>query len=265
MIPGIQPKNSFTPPPERPRIIPESPALAPTAEIHPSLQVAERIVSVNPDTLGGGQSNYWDVLANPYRAMFSPENMEAMAEMERWSVFKEQDREVYGSDVEVFREFLDVMEDHFDESDIVKKFRQEDFAPEESDWKLLFNEFERARRYAFDKVHMSPEQRQRLLQAKSELNWTIRELALSGAVNAKDCLLMINPKARKVEYMDSKEAIATLKRSGSVADTEQFRKLVLLDQEALAEHAALPQIQEALADPDFPETHVVDDLTRKAA
>jgi hypothetical protein len=240
---NILPRHEVPPPPPEPMVAPAERAYQP----------------VNVEAIDGGRPQYWEVLANPYNEYSLNESLDAALEVERWALLNAAERETYGSDAEVFQKFLSAMMEHFKSSDIVQKFRTRDFKPsgrpEPTDWKQLFSEFERARQYAFGKVDMSSSQRARLLAAKSGLNYSIRELALSGADNAMDCLLMVFPAQRRIHYMSSSEIIAYLKRSASVADTAEFHHQVKLDQAALNEYADLPQVQEALADPDFPDTH----------
>ncbi len=209
------------------------------------IEPVEYTPPATPEVLGSGVYQMFTAPENPYHAYFAQLDMMApqivAQEMaRRWA----EEAEAYGSDTEVFRSFWETMQDHFDQSDIIKKFRSSDFVPSEHDFQAYFREFDRARKYAFEKVPMSAEQRRKLHDTIAETSQDVRHIALNGAEAAGDFFVMADAGAKKIKYMDSKRLLGALKKSGSLTDTETMQRHIQQDLAAMDEYADLPAVKD---------------------
>lgn len=108
---------------------------------------------------------------------------------------------------------------------------------------------------------LSPEQLHDLKQAgRDQLDWNYRHLLVEHATaeagaplkySIEDFFLMINPKARKVQYMESNEILRTLRHSMSNASTDRLSRDVHALRQYEADRDRYPAIADVLDSNDF--------------
>jgi len=187
----------------------------------------------------------------------------AMGMMDQPSYEREGQREV--SDPEAFRLLLETLQSKLKESDAVNHLKQaaeSGHEISEHDVEAVFRAYERALHDSLQKLRteLSPAQLHRLQYAStSELDWSLRDLitrhvAASAEHDTElhyspaDFFLILNPKARKIEYMESSEILGTLRRSMSLSSKDQLKR----DLQIVHQSEALPAVQEFIATDDFP-------------
>lgn len=139
---------------------------------------------------------------------------------------------VYSSEREVLHEFMEAVMDYLKDQPSfqhLKKLAETDPAAiTKFDIDPVFEAYERGLRTAFReiKVDLTRPQRNELQQALAELNWSYKDvianhvLALSeGASQLEydpmDIFLLVNPKARRIEYTSTSEARHLIQHFGS--------------------------------------------------
>lgn len=159
--------------------------------------------------------------------------------------------------------FQDVMEGIYDglkSSDIVNDFRFHGKQVEsEHDVAGVFQAYERALKTALEKSDLTVRQEAKLRHAaQSELDFSLRDVitrhALAGVeageptFDPTEYLLILNPKLRKVDYMDTKEILGVLRRSASLESKDRLK-----DDLRVLEHSPRPEATNALT--EFTNTH----------
>ncbi|MBI3572823.1 MAG: hypothetical protein HY092_01320 [Candidatus Kerfeldbacteria bacterium] len=140
--------------------------------------------------------------------------------------------EVFSRDAEAFQEVLTRLYARLKESDAVDHLRHHQ--PESAhDIEAAYRAYDQALDQAMKKSTLSSKQEARLkFAAHSELDWSLRELVADHLLadedaelrhQPKDFLLMLNPKIRKVDYMESGEILAVLRRSSSLASKDRLK------------------------------------------
>lgn len=172
-----------------------------------------------------------------YAEMLSRMFAEAEAAPDRYDWNPKDDQAVEQSvgkrDSQAFREVMKSMYKRLKESDTINQFRYHGGHLEsEQDVAAVFAAYDRALDKSLEKSDLSDRQDSRLrFAAKSELDWGLRDLITHHVLSEsedrtfepKDFLLMLNPKIRKVDYMDSKEILGVLRRSASMASKDRLK------------------------------------------
>ncbi len=173
-------------------------------------------------------------------------------------------REAEMSDPDAFREFLSTVQAKLKESDAVKQLRsaaEQGQEITEHDVEAVFRAYERAIHDTLQRLksELSPEQLHRLKSAAiSELDWSLRDMIaehVTASAEAEtelrydpsDFFLLLNPKARKIDYMGSGEVLNTLRHSMSRASKDQLKRDLIV----VHQYEHLPAVQEVAVDPDF--------------
>lgn len=153
-------------------------------------------------------------------------------------VNQEYGQEIFPSDTEAFQMFLAEIEQTVKNSDAVKHLQQLVKTGQEvtvHDTEAVFRAYDQAFRSSLSKLksQLSSKQINVLkFQGRSELDWSFRDIVTQHLVAASeselkfdplDFFLLINSKARKIDYMDSGEILATLRHSMSTAATTTER------------------------------------------
>lgn len=137
-------------------------------------------------------------------------------------------------DREAFREVMETVYDGLKNSDIVNDFRFHGKQVEtEHDVEGVFRAYERSLQTALKKSHLTERQEAKLRHAAhSELDFSLRDVitrhALAGTESGDptfdptEYLLILNPKLRKVDYMDTKEILGVLRRSASLESKDRL-------------------------------------------
>lgn len=168
--------------------------------------------------------------------------------------------QAYPSDTAAFRMFMKEVQTELKASANVQDLRQAAKSGEEITVHMVeavFRSYERAIQAALHHLRdtISPEQLQQLRRSsRTELDWSYRDLLVEhitsdGAAPTRfapeDFFLILNPKARKVQYMDRQEILATLRHSMAQGskdalhhDLEIVRRYEPIDvgQEQLTQH-----------------------------
>ncbi len=152
---------------------------------------------------------------------------------------------VEASDLEVYRELMSAILDELKHSDVVRaargKVKGEGYeALTDIERSALLDAFDRARRKAFERVEMSEEQRRRLQHAAtSELNYSLRHYIREGT---PEDWMVLDPKARPVDFMNTTEVLRYLKNSGTPSQDVHF----------LTEDPSVPEeTKQAVAEREF--------------
>jgi hypothetical protein len=122
------------------------------------------------------------------------------------------------SDLEVYRAVMEEILDELKGSDAVRsaraKVKKEGYAAlTDLERDALLDAFDRARRRALERVDMSDEQRRRLqFAATSELNFSLRHYIREGT---PEDWMVLDPKARRVDFMGKTEVLRYLRNSGT--------------------------------------------------
>lgn len=165
---------------------------------------------------------------------------------------------------EAYRLFLESVQKKLKESDAVHHLQQASETGAEitaHDVEAVFRAYERALRETMKKLRqeLTPQQLHNLQSAAtSELDWGLRDMITQHVVanadvdvelryDPTDFFLLLNPKARKIEYMESKEILGVLRRSMSRASKEQLHR----DLDIVHRYEALPAVHDALANDEF--------------
>ncbi|GEM_PF-3146328 len=139
-------------------------------------------------------------------------------------------------DKDAFREVMETVYEGLKNSDIVNDFRFHGRQVEsEHDIEDVFRAYELALKTALKKSDLTARQEAKLrFAAQSELDFGLRDVitrhALAGAESGEstfdpsEYLLILNPKLRKVEYMDSKEILGVLRRSASLESKTKLER-----------------------------------------
>lgn len=158
-------------------------------------------------------------------------------------------------DKDAFQEVMKKTYDGLKNSDIINDFRFHGKQVEsEHDVEAVFRAYGRSLESALKHAHLTDRQEAQLRHAAhSELDFGLRDVitrhAVAGAeagepmYDPSEYLLILNPKLRKVDYMDSKEILKTLRRSASLESKDRLKAdlAVLERSQRLAAKEALTQ------------------------
>lgn len=146
-------------------------------------------------------------------------------------------------DKEAFQEVMTKIYDGLKQSDIINDFRFHGKQVEsEHDVAGVFRAYERSLENALKQACLTDRQAAQLRHAAhSELDYSLRDVitrhAVAGAeagdpaFDPSEYLLILDPKLRKVDYMDSKEILKTLRRSASLESKDRLKgDLTVLEQ-----------------------------------
>lgn len=162
---------------------------------------------------------------------------------------------------EAFQALLSAVQTQLKESDAVHRL-QESVKREDAvtvhDVEAVFRAYDRAFHDSLQRLHreLTPGQFKQLrLAATSELDWSLRDIITQHVTadqagsaelryDPKDFFLLLNPKARKIDYMTSAEILTTLRRSMAQASKEQLKR----DLRVIHQAEAVPAVGDLLAD-----------------
>lgn len=134
----------------------------------------------------------------------------------------------YPKDTVAFRMFMKEVHSELKQSSNVQELRQAAEAGREITVHMVeavFRSYERAIQAAFHRLRdtLHPAQLEQLKGAsRSQLDWSYRDILIEHVAHAdaaptkfspEDFFLILNPKARKVQYMDRREILDTLRHS----------------------------------------------------
>lgn len=209
----------------------------PVAEMYPARETSVQVADMNrfePYSIGAA-----------LHQMFA-EAEQGLDETRYWeSVYLEQE---YPNDTEAFRMYMKEVHRELKESSAVQELRQAVEGGHEVTKDMIqavFRAYERIIGTAANKLRseLAPDQLAKLKQAgRNNLDWSYRGLLVErltqddGApmrYSPEDFFLILNPKARKVQYMERQEILKTLNHSmtrGSVTQ-EQLKRDVQLARE----------------------------------
>ncbi len=222
----------------------------PPAELMPAPIAAERVYERGS-------------IAEMIQTMFrEADEQAASGQFEAW--VPDERREAEMKDPEAFREFLAVIQSKLKESDAVQHLQRATKEGREissHDIEAVFRAYERALHETLNRLRsdLSPEQLHRLRSAAmSELDWSLRDMISQHVVASADAdselhfdptdfFLLLNPKARKIDYMDSQEVLTTLRRSMSRASKDQLKRDLVI----VHHHEAALAVQDLVNQPDF--------------
>ena len=210
----------------------EQPPVAPAAELYAVPEVSRQIADVQP------YEQY--SIAAAIHSMFE-EAEQGVDEINYWeSAYSEQE---YPNDTDAFRMYMKEVHRELKQSPAVQELRQAAEAGREITKDVVqavFLAYERIVASAAGKLRrtLSPEQLSQLKKAgRNNLDWSYRGLLMerltqSGDVPARysleDFFLIINPKARKVQYMERQEILKTLRYTMARGTKEQLQHDVRL-------------------------------------
>lgn len=194
---------------------------------------------------------------NSYLAQLEQQlSAEAAWEQEAWW---EQE---YPNDTQAFRMFMQEVQSSLKESDAVHALRLASAEGKTITPEMISAVF-RAYELAIDKAKrvlrdtLSPEQLHELKQAsRTNLDWSYRHLLAEHATanddvplrySTEDFFLIMNPKARKIEYMQTGEILRTLRHSMSQAGTDALAR----DVQTIRRFESLPAVQDAMDSQEF--------------
>ncbi|USN53580.1 MAG: hypothetical protein H6760_00165 [Candidatus Nomurabacteria bacterium] len=150
---------------------------------------------------------------------------ESVRQMQRARMLIRETEVPEQSDREVYQEVMGRIVDALDESDTVKaartKVKEEGYvALTEIEREQLVKVFERARDEAIRSVEMSDAQRSRIRFAvRSELNYSLRDHIIHGT---PEVWMILDPSARPVDFMDSREILQYIRNSGAPSRDVDF-------------------------------------------
>ncbi|MEK7538151.1 MAG: hypothetical protein AAB619_04240 [Patescibacteria group bacterium] len=210
----------------------EQPPVAPAAELYAVPEVSRQIADVQP------YEQY--SIAAAIHSMFE-EAEQGVDEINYWeSAYSEQE---YPNDTDAFRMYMKEVHRELKQSPAVQELRQAAEAGREITKDVVqavFLAYERIVASAAGKLRrtLSPEQLSQLKKAgRNNLDWSYRGLLMerltqSGDVPARysleDFFLIINPKARKVQYMKRHEILKSLRYSLSLGNKDRLQNDVRL-------------------------------------
>lgn len=213
----------------------EQPPLQPAIELYPVSTAAEHLVDV--------QSYESYSIAASINSMFAEAETGA-DESSFWeNRYFEQE---YPNDTEAFRLYMKEVYRELKHSTAVQELRQaaeHGQAITKAMVESVFHAYERIVSTAASRLRstLSPEQLQTLKQAgRNNLDWSYRGLLMErltqeeGAptkYSLEDFFLILNPKARKVQYMEKKEILKSLQHTMSLGTKEQLQHEVQLARE----------------------------------
>lgn len=128
-------------------------------------------------------------------------------------------------DREAYQQVMEKIIDALDESDVVKRARakveEEGYAAlTDIERGQLLKTYEKIRDHAIREAEMSDAQRQRIrFAARSELNYSLRNHILHGTPEA---WMVLDPSARPVDFMDSREILQYIRNSGAPSRDVDF-------------------------------------------
>lgn len=172
----------------------------------------------------------------------------------------------YPGDAPAYRMYMKEVHSALKESSAVRELRQaskEGYEITESMVQAVFRSYEAAVRTAARRLRetLSTKQLHDLKNAgRNELDWSYRHLLAEHATaeedaplkySIEDFFLILNPKARKVQYMESNEILRTLRHSMSQASTDQLSRDVHTLREYEDRPQEFPAIGEVVASDDF--------------
>jgi len=215
----------------------EQPPIYPVAELHPVQEIAPQVADMNrfePYSIGAA-----------IHAMFQ-EAENGIDERRYWeSAYSEKE---YPNDTEAFRMYMKEVHRQLKESSAVQELRHAVDGGHEVTKEMVqavFRAYERVVSSAAQRLRseLAPDQLQKLKQAgRNNLDWSYRGLLVErltqdeGAptkFSLEDFFLILNPKARKVQYMEKQEILKTLSHSmsrGSITQ-EQLKRDVQVARE----------------------------------
>lgn len=138
-------------------------------------------------------------------------------------------------DKEAYQEVMTKVYDGLKSSDIINDFRFHSRQVEsEHDIEAIFRAYSRSLESALKHANLTAGQEAALRHAShSELDFGMRDIitrhAVAGAeaddptFDPSEYLLILDPKLRKVDYMDSKEILKTLRRSASLESKDRLK------------------------------------------
>lgn len=180
-----------------------------------------------------------------------------------WTSVETWQRE-FPADTEVYRDFMIGVQQRLHQRDSVRALRaavKEGRPITVQDIAAVFRAYEAAVQAMLQSMRgeISLVQFRSLRQAaQSELDWSFRDLlrhhVLASAnddqgltYSPADFFLILNPKARKIDYMNTGEILTTLRHSFAQAGTEQLKR----DLQIVHRYEALPAVQSLQSEPEY--------------
>lgn len=172
--------------------------------------------------------------------------------------------QAYPNDTAAFRMFMKEVQVELKASTNVQDLRRASAAGEEITVHMVeavFRSYERAVQAALHRLRetLDPAQLQQLKQAsRTELDWGYRDvlvehLTADGAAPTRfapeDFFLILNPKSRKIQYMDRKEILTTLRHSMAQESKDSLKR----DLQLAREYSPIDVGQEKLTNDDLNE------------
>lgn len=210
----------------------EYPPVQPVAELYPSPETAQRVVDVQ-------QYEQYSI-ADAIHKMFE-EAEQGIDEARYWeTAYAERE---YPNDTAAFRMYMKEVYRQLKQSSAVQELRQAAEGGKEITSEMVqavFHAYERIVASAAEKLRrtLSPEQLNQLKQAgRNNLDWSYRGLLMErltqdeGAparYGLEDFFLIINPQARKVQYMERQEILKSLRYTMSLGNKERLQNDVRL-------------------------------------
>lgn len=204
----------------------------PTLEQDP----APYVIEVQPAELMAPQVVERYSIAEALQHMFE-EADQASAEGWTWESAQWWEQE-YPTDTTAFRAYMQEIYSELKRSPAVQELRQANDAGREVTVAMVeavFRAYERSVQTAARRLRdeLAPDQLQRLRAAgRDELDWNYRHLLVehltadAGApirYSVEDFFLILNPKARKIQYMETKEIVTTLRHSMARGSTDRLQ------------------------------------------
>jgi hypothetical protein len=172
--------------------------------------------------------------------------------------------QTYPGDTAAYRMFMKEVQAELKQSTNVQDLRRASEAGQEITVHMVeavFRSYERAIQAAFHRLRdqLHPAQLEQLKTAsRSQLDWSYRDLLLEHVAHAdaaptkfapEDFFLILNPKARKIQYMDKREILTTLRQSMSQGSRDQLKH----DLAIIHQYEPIDAGQEMISDNDLTE------------
>lgn len=203
----------------------------PAVELYPPQEVAVQVADVQqyePYSIAAALHEMWA-------------EAETMDDTQYWqSAYPERE---YPSDTQAFRMYMSEVHRELKQSDAVQNLRRTIDSGESATAEMVaavFRAFERVVQAAAQKLRskLSPEQIQQLKSSgRTSLDWSYRSLLTERLTqdpeaptnySLEDFFLILNPKARKVQYMERQEILKSLRYSMSLGTKERLQHDVSL-------------------------------------
>lgn len=211
----------------------EQPPVYPVAELYPVPQVAQQAIEAQ-------RYEPYSIAASIH-SMFAEAEQQGFDETNYWeSAYSTKE---YPSDTDAFRMYMKEVYRELKQSSAVQELRQAADAGKEITKDMVeavFRAYERIVASAADKMRrsLSPEQISKLKQAgRSNLDWNYRGLLMERLTqdsdapmrySLEDFFLILNPKAKKVQYMERQEILKSLRYTMSLGNKERLQNDVRL-------------------------------------